>query len=125
VQPSNCSFIILLCLALSGCAVSTYGVQSTGGGTTSITTSSQVGATARFSAGRASFSSGQPVSPTAPGGHVSLGRSGVAIVAVGLVLAEAVNYVGALFGAAPPPAPRTDAVAHTCSCYKEEVISDK
>jgi hypothetical protein len=114
------TIIVPLCLALSGCYVSTYGVQSTGGGTTSTTISSQVAATAKFSGGRASFSSGQPVSPAAPGGHVSLGRSGAAILVVGLVFAEAVNYVGTLFGAAPQPAPRTDAIAHTCSCYKQD-----
>ena len=121
--------ILLACLALSGCAVGTYGLQSTGGATNATATSTQVAATAKFSSGRASFSSGQPVSPSAPGGHVYLARGGAAIVAVGLVFAEAVNQLGVLFGAQPQPAPRTDRIAHTCSCYEQPaaqpVMSDE
>ena len=111
--------IFLLCLALPGCAVSTYGVQSTGGATTTTTTSTQVAATAKFSAGRASFSSGQQVPLSAPGGHAYFSRSGTVIVAVGLVFAEAVSYLSAMFGAQSQLAPRTDRIAHTCSCYEQ------
>ena len=110
---------VLACLALSGCYVKSYGVQSTGGGTASTTTSTQLTGTVKASAGRASFSSGQAVSPAAPGGHVALGRGGAAIVAVGLVFAEAVHYLGALLGAKPQPAARTDSIADTCSCYRK------
>lgn len=112
--------VLLTCLALSGCYVKTYGNHFVGGGTTT-TTSSQVGATARFSAGKTSFSSGQAVSPAAPGGHVSLTRSGAAIVALGLVVAEAVHYLGALFGPKPRPAAQGDSIADTCSCYQQPV----
>lgn len=99
--------------------MATYGNQSVGGGTTATTTSSQVGAIAKFSAGRASFSSGQPVSPAAPGGQVSLTRSGGLIVAVGLVVAEAVQYVGDLFRGAPQAAAPQGSIADTCSCYRK------
>jgi hypothetical protein len=110
---------VLLCVALPGCYVATYGNQSVNGGATATTTSSQVGATAKFSAGRASFSSGQAVAPGAAGGQVSLSRGGSAIVAVGLVVAETVHYLGALFGAKPQPAPPADSIADTCSCYRK------
>ena len=122
--PARCLIVLLACLALSGCYVKTYGNQSIGGGTTT-TTSSQVGATAKFSAGKASFSSGQAVSLAAPGGHVSLSRGGSAIVAVGLVFAEAVHYLGALFSPRTSAVPLADSIADTCSCYKKEVIGDK
>ena len=121
---ARCSVVLLACLALPGCYVKTYGNQSAGGGTTT-TTSSQVGATAKFSAGKASFSSGQAVSPAAPGGHVSLSRSGSAIVAVGLVFAEAVHYLGALFSPRPQAAPQSDSIADTCSCYKQQVSGEQ
>jgi hypothetical protein len=116
--------VFLLSLALSGCYVKTYGNQSTTGGTTTTTASSQVGATAKFSAGKASFSSGQPVSPAAPGGHVSLSRGGAAIVAVGLVVAEAVHYLGALFSPRTSAVPLADSIADTCSCYQKPVSSE-
>jgi hypothetical protein len=124
VIPARSLIVVLLCLALPGCYVKTYGNQSVNGGTTT-TSSSQVGATAKFSAGKASFSSGQPVSPAAPGGHVSLTRSGGAIVAVGLVVAEAVHYLGAFFSPRSQPALRTDSIADTCSCYRKPVTSEE
>ena len=116
--------VLLACLVLPGCYVATYGNQSVDGGTATTTTSAQVGATAKFSAGRASFSSGQAPAPGAPGGRVSLSRSGSAILVVGLVVAETVHYLGALFGATPQPA-QTDSIADTCSCYKKPVTSDE
>ena len=120
---ARCLIVLLICLALSGCYVATYGNQSVNGGTTTAA-STQVGATAKFSAGRASFSSGQAVSPAAPGGHVALSRGGSAIVAVGLVFAEAVHYLGALFSPRPQAAPQGDSIADTCSCYQKPVSSE-
>ncbi len=120
----RCLIVLLICLALPGCYVKTYGYQSAGGGTTT-TSSSQVGATARFSGGTASFSSGQPVSPAAPGGQVALGRGGSAIIAVGLVFAEAVNYLGALFSPRPQAAPQARSIADTCSCYQKPVTREE
>ena len=112
--------VFLVCLALPGCYVKTYGYQSADGATT---TSSQIVAAGKFSNGAASFTSGQPVSPAAPGGQVAFGR-GAAIVAVGLVFAEAVHYLGALFGPGPQAAP-TGSIADTCSCYQKQVMSDE
>jgi hypothetical protein len=111
---------LLMCLVLPGCYVATYGGQSASGGTTTTTVSSQVGASAKFSAGRASFSSGQPVSPAAPGGQVSLGHGGALIVAVGLVVAEAVQYVGDLFRTPQPAVAQRESIADTCSCYQKQ-----
>jgi len=123
VLPIRCLIVLLICLALPGCYVKMYGNQSTGGGATT-TTSSQVVATAKFYGGAASFTSGQPVSPAAPGGQVALGRGGSAIIAVGLVFAEAVNYLGALFSARQQTAPQAASIADTCSCYQKPVSSE-
>jgi len=112
----------MTCLALPGCYVKTYGYQSADGTTT---TSSQTVATAKFSNGAAVFTSGQPVSPTAPGGQVSLGRNGSAIVAVGLVFAEAVHYLGAFFNRGPQAAPLSDSIAETCSCYQKQATREE
>jgi hypothetical protein len=116
VKPLNYPFFILLCLALPGCSVSTYGVQSTGGGTSTIATSTQVAATAKFSGGVVAFSSGQAVSPAAPGGHAFFTGGSAVFVPIAIIFAEA---LGAMFGARAQPAPRTDAIAHTCSCYQK------
>lgn len=122
--PARCLIVLLICLALPGCYVKSYGIQSASGGTNTTITSSQVVATARFSGGAASFTSGQPVSPAAPGGHVALSRGGSAIVAVGLVFAEAVHYLGALFSPGPQAAPQSGSIADTCSCYRKPVSSE-
>jgi hypothetical protein len=114
-----------LCLALSGCYVKAYGLQSTGGGTTSTTTSTQVAGTVKTSAGRAAFSSGQAVSPAAPGGHVALGRGGTAIVAVGLIFVDAVRSLGAWLGPDLQPAAPGYSIADTCSCYQKQVMGDE
>jgi hypothetical protein len=122
VKPLSCSIIILLCLALPGCSVSTYGLQSTAGGATATTTSTQVAATAKFSGGVAAFSSGQAISPAAPGGHAFFTGGSAVFVPVVIIFAEA---LGAVFGARSQPAPRTDAIAHTCSCYQKQVMGDE
>lgn len=108
----------LLCLALSGCTVRIHGLQSTSGGVTTTTTSSTVTGSAKVAGGKVSFSSGQPVSPNAPGGHLVLSRGASAVLILGLVIADAVNYFRAKLGATPPqPAGRGDSIAETCSCY--------
>jgi hypothetical protein len=114
--------VLLLCLTLAACSATTvrmYGNQSTSGGTTVTTTSSQVSGSAQGSNYRISFSSGgRPVSPTAPGGHVSA-SGGSAYVLIGVVvLADLWNY----FLGAPQvkPLPPGTRIADTCSCYKKE-----
>lgn len=114
--------VLLLCLPLAACSTTTvrmYGNQSTSGGTTVTTTSSQVSGSAQGSNFRVSFSSGgRPVSPTAPGGHVYASGSAAYVVIGVVVLADLWNY---FLGApqAKPLAPGTR-IADTCSCYKKE-----
>jgi hypothetical protein len=117
VIPARHLIVVLACLALSGCYVKTYGLQTSGGGTNTTVVSSQTVATTGFSNGRASFSFGQPVSSSAPGGQVAFGRGGGLVIAVGLVVAEAVQYVGDLFTAGPQPVVQRQSIADTCSCY--------
>ena len=116
--------VLLLCVPLAGCTVAMYGNQTTSGGTTATTTSSQVSGSTQGANYKASFSSGgQPVSPRASGGYVAASGN-AAYVLVGVVaLAELWNY----FRGAPqakPLAPGT-AISHTCSCYKDPVTTDR
>jgi hypothetical protein len=117
ISPARISILLLLPLALSGCFVKMSGLETTGGGSRTTTTSSQVAGTARFSHGAASFSSGPRVSPSAPGGHVSLGKGASAVLIVGLVLADLVQYVAGTSG--PKPLPPGEKIMDTCSCYKK------
>jgi hypothetical protein len=107
----------LLCVALSGCHATLYGSQSSSGGTVTTTTSGQVGGSAKLSSGKVSFSSGQPVSPSAPGGTLKLSGSAAGVLVAGLVLIDLVRYIA---GAAEPKPLAPDArIAETCSCYKK------
>ena len=122
--------VLLLCVPLVACTTTTttmYGNQTTSGGTTTTATSGQVSGSVQGANYKASFSSGgHPVTPKASGGYVSVsGSSGsVAAVLVGVVaLADLVNYLRGDFR--PKPLPPGTAISHTCSCYKEEVTSDK
>lgn len=118
--------VLLLCLPLAACSTTTvrmYGNQSTSGGTTVTSTSSQVSGSAQGSNYRVSFSSGgRPVSPTAPGGHVYASGSAAYVVIGVVVLADLWNY---FLGApqAKPLAPGTR-IADTCSCYQKPVSSE-
>lgn len=113
------SLLMLLPLALSGCFVKVSGLETTSGGTRTTTTSSQVAGTARFSHGAASFSSGPRVSPSAPGGHATLGKAASGVLIVGLVFADLWNYI------VGPPQPRPlspdERIMDTCSCYQKPV----
>jgi hypothetical protein len=112
----------LLCVALTGCHATLYGNQSGSGGTVTTTTSGQVGGSAKLSSGKVSFSSGQPVSPNAPGGTLKLSGSAAGVLVVGLVLVDLVHYLG---GPSGPKPPAPDArIADTCSCYKKPVSSE-
>jgi hypothetical protein len=108
--------VAIFCLALSGCYVKLAGNQSTSGGTTTTTTSGQVSGTTTFSGGHASFSSGgQPVSPKASGGYVSVSGNAAAVLLVGVGIVQFLNYIA---GTPPPkPLPPGAAIGYTCSCY--------
>jgi len=90
--PARVLIAILLCLALSGCYVNRYGVQSTSGGTTTTVTSSQVSGSAKFSGGKIAFSSGQVPPPSAPGGHAYLGKGASALLVTGIVLGRPLQH---------------------------------
>jgi hypothetical protein len=119
--------VLLLCVPLAGCAVTMHGNQSTSGGTTTTVTSSQVSGSTQGANYKASFSSGgRPVSPRSPGGYVSVSGnswSAAAVLVVGVVFADLVNYLRGEPQAKPLPA--GTAISHTCSCYQKEVISDR
>ncbi len=122
---------VVLCLALSGCAVQLHGNQS-GSGTT---TSSAVAASTGGSNVRVGFFSGQRVSPAAPGGQVSVSGGGGSVAAVLLVGAIVVDFLSSLGAAQTPvkPLPPDERISHTCSCYgwqppamtEEGVIRDR
>jgi hypothetical protein len=112
----------LVCLALPGCYVKTYGLQTAGGGTNATIVASQSVATTGFSNGRASFSFGQPVPAGAPGGQATFGRGGALFLAVGLVVADAVQSLGGWLRPGPVMAQgqAVERISETCSCYKPE-----
>jgi len=121
--PARALIAILPCLALSGCYVNLYGVQSTSGGTTTTTTASQVSGSAKFSGGKIAFSSGQVPPPGAPGGHAYLGKGASALLVTGVVIADLFNTIR---GEPRPRAlPAGTQIMDTCSCFKKEVISDR
>jgi hypothetical protein len=121
-SPARMSILMILPLALSGCFVKVSGLETTGGGSSITTTSTQVAGTARFSHGAASFSSGSRVSPSAPGGQATLGRGASGVLIVGLVFADLWNY---LVGPSQPrPQSPDEKIMDTCSCYQKPVSSD-
>ena len=109
--------LLPFCLMLSGCYVALSGNQSTGGGVTTTTTAAATTVNASAGSARLGASFGTPPAPNAPGGQVALSRGPSAVLFLGLVIAETVNYLGARLGGAPrPEAPRAS-IAETCSCY--------
>jgi hypothetical protein len=108
--------VALLCAALPGCAVTMYGNQSTSGGTTATTASSQVSGSVQGASYKASFSSGgHPVTPKASGGYVSVSGNAAAVLVGVVVIADLVNYLRG--ESRPKPLPPGTAISHTCSCY--------
>jgi hypothetical protein len=114
---------LVICLLLSGCYVKVNGVQSASGGATASAASSQISGSAKFSGGRAYFSSGRTVSPQAGGGHLSLGKGPTAVLVIGLMIADAMDYFGSGFTASRT-APG-EAISETCSCYRKPLMSDE
>lgn len=118
-------FALLLSTPLAGCYATLYGNQSASGGTVTTTSSSQVGGSAKFAGGRASFSSGQPVSAGAPGGQVRLSGTAAGVLVGGLVIADFLDYLGG--GRKPKPLPADARIMDTCSCfgYQPPVTGDR
>lgn len=106
--------VFLGSVALSGCATTLYGNQSSASGTT--VTSSRVVAVSSGSNASVAFTYGSPVPPTAPGGHLSVSSSGSSSVLAGVVLfGFLASYVVGEEG--PKPLPPGTKLLHTCSCY--------
>ena len=131
MKTRSSTVVIVLCVALSGCAVQLHGNQS-GSGTT---TSSAVAASTGGSNVRAGFSSGQAVSGAAPGGQLSVNGGGgtvAAVLLVGAIVVDFLNSLGAV-QAQVKPLPPDARISHTCSCYgwqppakaEEGVIRDR
>ena len=109
--------VFLSSVALSGCATTLYGNQSSASGTT--VTSSRVVAVSSGSNASVAFTYGSPVPPTAPGGHLSVSSSGSSGVLAGVVLfGFLASYVVGEEG--PNPLPAGTKLLHTCSCYGYE-----
>ena len=88
------TFVLLFaCTVFSGCATQIYGKQSSSGGVTATTTSTAVRGSASFSHGRASVSWGQPVSPAAKGGQVTLSKDATGVLILGIVIADLVRQM--------------------------------
>jgi hypothetical protein len=104
-----------LCCALSGCYVGLSGHASSSGGATATTASGSV-VPANASGVRLSFGT-----PASPGGQVSFDRGTSALVVLGGVIADAVNYLAGRFrGDAPAASGTSSSIADTCSCYGYE-----
>lgn len=111
--------LIVLMLALPGCAVTLYGNQTSGGGTTATSTGASVQGGTRIGNARIGGSFGAPPAAGAPGGQVTFSKGASAVVVLGLVVVGVVDTVAEWFEPAPPPraARATGGIAHTCSCY--------
>lgn len=109
---------VLVLLLLPGCAISLHGRETSGGGASTAVTGSRVDASAGAGQARASASFGSPPPARAAGGQVTLSRGASAALVLGLVLAEAVDALGARWREVPPPRrPPRASIADTCSCY--------
>ena len=110
--------LLLLILALPGCAVTLHGQQSSGGGQTSTTTGSAVRGSTQLGNARLSGSFGAPPPANASGGQVTLSRGGSAALGVGLAVVGAGEALQRWWRGAPRrrEAPAADAIPHSCSC---------
>jgi hypothetical protein len=113
--------VLLLCQVLPGCAVNLHGTQAAGNGASTTTLASSVNAGAR--AGQASVSASFGSSPPAggAGGQIGFSRGAAAILLLGLVIAETVEFIGSQFSTQQTAdrssvVPRAS-IADTCSCY--------
>ena len=107
---------VLSSLALSGCATTLYGNQSSATGTT--VTSSRVVAGTSGSNAAVSFVYGSPVPPTAPGGQLTVSSSSSGVLAGIVLFGFLASYIVGEEG--PKPLPAGTKLLHTCSCYGYE-----
>jgi hypothetical protein len=108
-----------MCL-LSACTTALHGQQSSSGGAGTTTTGSFVAGSASAGGGRIAFSSGSAPAPGAAGGQAALGRGATAVLFLGLVVADTLDFLAARLGGATPAAavePLPASISHTCSCY--------
>ena len=113
-------FLILLVLvALPGCAVTLHGNQTTGGGSTATSIGSSVQAGKQFGNARVGGSFGAPPPVNAAGGQVRFSSGTSALLVVGLVVAGTVDAISDWMRPAAPRAERLSAgnISQTCSCY--------
>jgi len=109
-RSENLSLILLpLFLALAGCSVALHGHRTTSGGATTTTASA---------ATRAGASFGTPAPRGAPGGQLRLSGGAAAVLVLGLVVAETINYFSARSAGQPQSSSGPQhSIADTCSCY--------
>lgn len=111
--------IIVVMAALSGCAVTLHGNQTSGGGSTSTTTGSSVQGATRVGNARIGASFGSAPAPGTPGGQVSFSKGASAVLVLGVLIAGAADAVSDWFR---PDASRSEraaggSISQTCSCY--------
>ncbi len=106
---------LLPCAALSACATTFYGYQSSGGGASGSVTASRVVASAGGSNARVSFSSGPHIPANAPGGQVTVSSGSGAALGLTVLVGILAGYIVEQEG--PKPLPPGTRLLHTCSCY--------
>ena len=120
--------IIVAMAALSGCAVTLYGNQTSGGGSTSTTTGSSVQGAKTVGKASVSGSFGSAPAPHAPGGQVHFSKGASAVLVLGVLIAGTVDAINALFRPVPSRIERVAAdgsVSQTCSCYGGQPDADR
>ncbi len=110
--------LMVLVLALPGCAVTLYGSETNSGGSTVVSTGSAIRGGTQVGNAIIGGSFGTPPPPGATGGQVSFSNSASGVLLGGLLIVGVADLIGEWFQpAAPRPVPRTGSVSHTCSCY--------
>ena len=112
--------MLLALVALSGCAVTLHGNQTSGGGSTSTTTGSSVQGAKTIGNARVSGSFGSAPAPGAPGGQVHFSKGASAVLVLGVLIAGTVDAISDWFKPVSPRIERaadSGPVSQTCSCY--------
>ena len=106
---------LLPCVALSACATTLYGYQSSSGGSTGQVTAASVAASSSSSNASVSFSYGPRIPANAPGGQVSVSSGSGAALGLAVLVGVLAGYIVEQEG--PKPLPAGTRLLHTCSCY--------